>query len=531
MKVVIKPNNIISKEENKIVNDTTIKNPSVSFEDVYNKIMNNYEEELSLMKEMDRKSSSANDIEIKTPIANLHKKYYYYNLNDWEIYKKFNIDSYGINEDGSEDRSVFQTEEYVIIRKKFFGNFLLSNSIKSISGKRNGKTISYDGSSKNLSERTFTGIEKGDLPDVVLTEKNITEYYYTENLEINSNIILAYATRFYSGYSELYILLETTLTEIKYDESGKIDPNYTIDGYNEDDLYNTYSLKIEPKENILGEEYSTISENMVYKTNETSDYKFESNTLFRDFSARSFLENIAFKFERGRKSLELKIFIADYYDEKGNLVYSLEKGEVIKVGDIVIPYEIKNGQVVPIDKTDTNAEPVEYLVTSSEVYYNGGSYVILELLENIKSYGIYSRNWITSSSDNAIAYGKIYTKDIGDNILQVNFTLEITVGSDPENPNNYAYAFLNETVLSQTIGGLGLRVTDKTASMGELTYYNSNYSIIKDLTLQGGITIFGDWDGGYKLGRLNNETKEQLRIGEIGNGTIIMGKAFFEIVR
>lgn len=112
----------------------------------------------------------------------------------------------------------------------------------------------------------------------------------------------------------------------------------------------------------------------------SEDLELGSNELIDEDKAITNLQNTYQEWKDGKKTLNFTCYKGNYYDTNGNLVYNSSSGDTIKVGDTIIPYINVGGIEKPIGNVDDDT-PIEYVVTSSEIEYNGNTKLHLSVVE------------------------------------------------------------------------------------------------------------------------------------------------------
>lgn len=108
---------------------------------------------------------------------------------------------------------------------------------------------------------------------------------------------------------------------------------------------------------------------------------FQSDTTINGAEAMTALGNsIVNSFKNGKNTVTLTIFYGKYLDNDGNEIYNGLDGKFIKVDDVVIPYTIRNGIHEPLFK-NSFANPVEFIVTASNLTYSGNFTIQLSMIE------------------------------------------------------------------------------------------------------------------------------------------------------
>lgn len=92
------------------------------------------------------------------------------------------------------------------------------------------------------------------------------------------------------------------------------------------------------------------------------------------------IENdIISEYEFGKHSVDLTCLYMEYKNEYGEIVYSGNDGQMINIGDIIIPYYFgKDGNETPIAKYP-NGEPMRFIVYKSSINANDTKYIKNEI--------------------------------------------------------------------------------------------------------------------------------------------------------
>lgn len=129
------------------------------------------------------------------------------------------------------------------------------------------------------------------------------------------------------------------------------------------------------------------SEKSVSVGNGTNEFSIEVNELFQSDTTINGAEamtalgnSIVNTFKNGKNTVTLTIFYGKYLDNDGNEIYNGLDGKFIKVDDVVIPYTIRNGVSEPLFK-NSFANPVEFIVTASNLTYSGNFTIQLSMIE------------------------------------------------------------------------------------------------------------------------------------------------------
>lgn len=125
---------------------------------------------------------------------------------------------------------------------------------------------------------------------------------------------------------------------------------------------------------------SSGNQTLVYDNSKQSDYTISSNELINKDIASNILQNVYDNYNKGLRSVNLTCFIDNYYDINGNLVYNKNGNDILKVGDIVIPYELKGNKEFAVGTLGLG-NPIKFKITSCELEYKGSNKLHLEMIE------------------------------------------------------------------------------------------------------------------------------------------------------
>ncbi len=250
---------------------------------------------------------------------------------------------------------------------------------------------------------TFFVVKQIITPDVMFESNNIENFsggiflekkYYNDNLEdtaYRTDVIPSQFTPIekfdFTNVENLYFSSSANLVGYKFNGLQSLELTYSIWGINSNELVDgnvvytksfEYKLKEQEIENVSAtvtkgdskQRFSVNSNELMNVKNKTNDipiFEAISNSLITNYVD-------------GKKTAFLTCKYGEYRDTSNNIVYNGSDGKCISIGDYVIPYKRKNGVDVPLAKY-INGNPMVFIVTSSEIVYNGYININIELLE------------------------------------------------------------------------------------------------------------------------------------------------------
>lgn len=204
-------------------------------------------------------------------------------------------------------------------------------------------------------EESSVGV--GVLEDAKMFETLFDELIGLDYYNQNENPI-SFTSYWYiqSGeYIELYLLVPINFyTEGNY--------NYA---YTKEFIYEEFTLAINGVKT-----YKIETSTTKLFTDKDVNLELYGNELVTINNAEKIISNVYANWKDGKKTLNFTCYKGNYYDTNGNLVYNSSSGDTIKVGDTILPYKNVGGIEKPIGNVDDDI-PVEYVVTTSEISYNG----------------------------------------------------------------------------------------------------------------------------------------------------------------
>lgn len=376
--IVIKPSNIIGKPTYSLIKNNIYKNPQIDYNLGFNYKDEPLEFTINLFTNDEnvggdyvpfyRPKNKDNNGDFTGGTPEVYNEGYYYNINSKE-----------------NDVEILYVKENKL-ETLFFTSSLVHNNVyfkKKISDINKYYDLPYFNQKivyvdyKNYIRKYLVDFLKWDKENEIETQNDISftlslnneldDYNYVIN-NINN---LTNTFKLVEENGDLYFYVVMPTMTYFYDYTGTV---------------GIYKFVNRMSENIRfkfanGTYYSSSGTNtMKYDNTKESDYTLSSNELINENIAKELLQNVYSKYHNGLRSVNLSCFIDNYYDTEGNLVYNKNGNDIFKVGDIVIPYELKANKEYAVG-TLGYSSPIKFKITSCELEYKGSNKMHLEMIE------------------------------------------------------------------------------------------------------------------------------------------------------
>ena len=112
----------------------------------------------------------------------------------------------------------------------------------------------------------------------------------------------------------------------------------------------------------------------------TLEVKFNGNPNFTDIK-EVLSDNIKEQYKNGKQTITFSALYGEYKDESGNIIYTGNDGNLLKIDDEILPQKLRDGKLVPFSK-NLDGSAKKFIIYDAEFVFPG-NYVNCKAIEKI----------------------------------------------------------------------------------------------------------------------------------------------------